>query len=69
MKFFRTIRGFVDDVVKELKRTSWPSRNEVQGTTVVVVVTVVIVSVYLYGVDLLLGTAQKYLLFRGVGGN
>ena len=69
MKFFRTIRGFVDDVVKELKRTSWPSRNEVQGTTVVVVVTVVIVSVYLYGVDLLLGTAQKYLLFRGVAGN
>lgn len=69
MKFFRKIRSFFDDVVKELKRTSWPSRNEVQGTTVVVVVTVVIVSVYLYGVDLLLGTAQKYLLFRGVGGN
>ncbi|HNX19907.1 MAG TPA: preprotein translocase subunit SecE [Acidobacteriota bacterium] len=69
MKFFRKIRSFFDDVVKELKRTSWPSRNEVQGTTVVVVVTVVIVSVYLYGVDLLLGTAQKYLLFRGVAGN
>jgi len=69
VKFFRKIRSFFDDVVKELKRTSWPSRNEVQGTTVVVVVTVVIVSVYLYGVDLLLGTAQKYLLFRGVAGN
>jgi preprotein translocase subunit SecE len=55
VKLWARIRGFVDDVVKELKRTSWPSRTEVQGTTLVVVVAVLIVAVYLGAVDAVLG--------------
>jgi len=56
------VRGFVDDVVKELKRTSWPSRTEVQGTTLVVVVSVVIVAVYLGVVDAVLGKISQLAL-------
>jgi preprotein translocase subunit SecE len=58
-------RGFIDNVVKELKRTSWPSRSEVQGTTLVVVVTVLIVSVYLGAVDAVLGQVTKVLFGLG----
>ena len=47
-------RGFIDSVVKELKRTSWPSRNEVQGTTLVVIVAVLVVAFYLGAVDAVL---------------
>ena len=56
------VRGFVDDVVKELKRTSWPSRTEVQGTTVVVLVTVLILAFYLGFVDAVLGKISQLAL-------
>ncbi|MDQ7008260.1 MAG: preprotein translocase subunit SecE [Acidobacteriota bacterium] len=56
-------RGFVDDVWKELKRTSWPSKQEVYGTTLVVIVATIIVAVYLGLVDLVLATLQKLVLF------
>ena len=63
---WQKIRGFFDDVVKELKRTSWPSRAEVQGTTLVVVVVVLIVAVYLGVVDSLLLVMQQ-AVFKALG--
>jgi preprotein translocase subunit SecE len=60
---WQKIRGFIDDVVKELKRTSWPSRNEVQGTTLVVIVAVMIVAAYLGVVDVMLTFLMRKVLF------
>jgi preprotein translocase subunit SecE len=57
------LRTFFDDVIKELKRTSWPSRAEVQGTTLVVVVAVLIVAGYLGLVDVVLAFLQRMVLF------
>jgi len=57
-------RHFLDDVWKELKRTSWPSKQEVYGTTLVVIVATIIVAVYLGVVDLVLAALQKLVLFR-----
>ncbi len=57
-------REFLENVNKELKRTSWPSQQEVYGTTIVVIVAVIIVSVYLGIVDVLLASIQKLFLFR-----
>jgi len=42
------------EVWSELKKTTWPSKSEVYGTTVVVIVTVLICAFYLWVVDLLL---------------
>ncbi len=63
---WQRIRGFFDDVVKELKRTSWPSRAEVQGTTLVVVVAVLIVAFYLGAVDSVLLLLQQ-AVFKALG--
>jgi preprotein translocase subunit SecE len=60
---WQKIRGFIDDVGKELKRTSWPSRNEVQGTTLVVIVAVLIVAAYLGAVDVVLTVVVRKVLF------
>jgi preprotein translocase subunit SecE len=60
---WQKIRGFIDDVGKELKRTSWPSRNEVQGTTLVVIVAVMIVAAYLGAVDVVLTVVVRKVLF------
>ncbi len=62
MEGITKLRTFLDDVWGELKRTSWPSKPEVQGTTIVVIVTVFIVAGYLYVVDLLLATAHQFVV-------
>ncbi|MCZ6670051.1 MAG: preprotein translocase subunit SecE [Acidobacteria bacterium] len=53
---------FVNEVKAELKRTSWPSWLEVRGTTIVVIITVFIFSIYFYVVDLGLNWFLLHLL-------
>lgn len=48
------ITEFLIDVRSELKKISYPTRNETVGSTTVVIVLVVIVSVFLALTDLLL---------------
>jgi len=62
----RRLKQFLIEVVAELKKTTWPSRREVYGTTVVVIVTVLICAVYLWIVDLGLNKAMK-LVFETLG--
>ena len=45
----------------ELKKTTWPSRREVYGTTLVVIITVLICAFYLFVVDMLLSTGMEWL--------
>ena len=51
MSWLQKIRAFMADVRGELKRTSFPSMKEVQGTTTVVIVTVFIFALFLWVVD------------------
>jgi preprotein translocase subunit SecE len=50
----------------ELKRTTWPTRREVQGTTLVVIVTVFVFAVFLFAVDYVLsqGVTRIFEAFR-----
>ncbi|UCF35341.1 MAG: preprotein translocase subunit SecE [Acidobacteriota bacterium] len=42
---------FAADVKSELKKVTWPSKKEIYGTTIVVIVTVFFFGVYLFVVD------------------
>lgn len=53
------IRGFIRDTRGELRKVSWPSRREARGLTVVVVIVMVVMSLFLFFVDL-----GFYNLFR-----
>lgn len=44
---------FYHDVKLEMRKTSWPTRNEVWSTTVVVLIAVTFFGFYLWGVDFL----------------
>jgi preprotein translocase subunit SecE len=57
---------FYGDVKTELRKVTWPSRKEVYGTTVVVIVTVFFFGLYLSLVDLFLSYGVNYVfeLFR-----
>ena len=56
------LRSFVTDVRSELKKVTWPSRNEVYSTTIVVLATTVFFGFYLYAIDLLLTQVQVLIL-------
>jgi preprotein translocase subunit SecE len=52
------LRQFFIEVRSELKKVTWPGRQEVQSTTIVVVITTVFFGFYLYGLDL--GLSQLF---------
>ena len=55
-------RRFLTEVRNEMSRVTWPSRREVYATTLVVILTSVFFSVYLYGIDLILDGLYRWLL-------
>ncbi len=62
LKKFKT---FSQETWAELKKVTWPSQKDVTGTTIVVIVTVLICAAYLWVVDILLnkGMAQIFKAF------
>jgi preprotein translocase subunit SecE len=59
---FRNIIDFLKDTRKELNNVSWPSRREVTGTTVVVIVSVFFFGIFLFVVDLIVRKGMNYIL-------
>ena len=59
---FREIRDFLKDTRKELNNVSWPGRQEVTGTTVVVIASVIFFGFFLYVVDVIVRTGMNYIL-------
>lgn len=53
-RFWETIVDFLSDVRNELKKVSYPTKNETIGSTTVVLIFCVIMSMYLSFVDSLL---------------
>jgi preprotein translocase subunit SecE len=61
-RFFTRISDFLSEVKAELKKVSFPSRSETIGSTGVVLVLVMIVSIFLSLVDHLLMRLVKVVL-------
>jgi len=61
-KFTDSIREFFNDVRGELKKVSFPTRAETVGSTTVVIVFCIIMSLYLSFVDSLLVWAVSKIL-------
>jgi len=53
--WYKRMVTFVQEVIAELKRTTWPKWDEVRGTTTVVIIAVFIFALFLWAVDLCLG--------------
>ena len=54
LSFGKRIGDFWHNIKLEMRKTTWPTRNEVWSTTVVVLIAVVFFGFYLWGVDLLI---------------
>ncbi|NOX66073.1 MAG: preprotein translocase subunit SecE [Chlorobi bacterium] len=55
------IVNFFNDVVKEMKKVTWPTKDELKESTVVVIVTCLIIAAFTYLIDMIV--AQ---LFKGL---
>ena len=56
------IGSFLSDVRNEMRKVTYPSRKEVQATTVVVIVTVIIFGVYFFVIDTTINSGVQWVL-------
>lgn len=58
------LSGFLKDVRSEMRKVIWPSREEVQSTTTVVLITVFIFAAYFWLIDNIIGRGIEALLHQ-----
>jgi preprotein translocase subunit SecE len=56
------LRSFFVEVRSELKKVTWPGKQEVYSTTIVVIVTTIFFGFYLYGIDLIFSWLLSHVL-------
>ena len=59
---FAELRTFFSEVRAELKKVSWPGKQEVYSTTLVVVFTTVIFGFYLFFADMAFSRVMSFIL-------
>jgi preprotein translocase subunit SecE len=53
--------SFFNDVAREMRKVSWPKRNELQDATVITLVLCLVLSIFTFGVDKIFET-----IIRGI---
>jgi len=59
---YERIKAYLADVLAEMRKVSWPSRNEVRGATVVVLITVAVLTGFIFVVDTVLNHLLQFIL-------
>jgi preprotein translocase subunit SecE len=62
MEFLRRVQQFLREVAAEFRRVSWPSRQDVANSTVVVLALTVAVGLFLFVVDIGLSKVVECIL-------
>lgn len=60
------IKGYFEDLRKEMRLVTWPTWNQVRATTIVVIAAVFVFAFYFWVVDMAVGRAMTKL-FETVG--
>jgi preprotein translocase subunit SecE len=63
------VRQYISDVRSEMKRVTWPGKQEIYGTTVMVILTTFFFGIYFYICDQIFGRAVISVMnyFRHLG--
>jgi len=56
------IVGFFTDVTKEMSKVTWPKKEELRESTVVVMVSCLVIAGFVYVVDLVVATVLRTIL-------
>jgi len=63
-QWWLSTREFFRDVSSEMKKVTWPTRNEVVGTTAVVIVSTIVFALFLWGCDVVFYKAIDFLFTK-----
>ena len=66
-QWMTSTREFFRDTSSEMKKVTWPTGNEVMGTTAVVIVATVVFALFLWGCDVFFYKAIDYLFRKFAG--
>lgn len=55
------IKSFTNEVVKEMKKVSWPTREQLKESTVVVIATTLVITAIVYVIDFLMSGAVNLI--------
>ena len=53
------IIAFFTDVSKEMRKVTWPRREELQESTLIVLIVCGVIALFVYGVDIVVGNILK----------
>jgi preprotein translocase subunit SecE len=56
------IIAFFTDVVKEMKKVTWPRKDELRDSTIIVMVVCGVIAVFVYVIDLAVNYFMKFLI-------
>ena len=59
---FTKVTGFLGNVKAELEKVTWPTRQDTYGSTIIVIVLVLLIAIYLWAVDTGLSTIIRSIL-------
>ena len=62
MGFLRRAQEFMQEVLAEFRKVTWPSRQDLINSTVVVIVVTVVIAFFLGGVDIALARIVERIL-------
>jgi preprotein translocase subunit SecE len=62
MQFVTRIGEFVQEVLSEFRKVTWPSRQELISSTAVVIVVTLVLAFFLGGVDIVLARVVERIL-------
>ncbi len=62
MQFVTQVREFVREVLAEFRKVTWPNRQELINSTVVVIVVTLVLAFFLGGVDIGLARVVERIL-------
>jgi preprotein translocase subunit SecE len=55
------IRSYIAETREELRKCTWPTRDELKGSTVVVVVTMFILGMFTVAVDFIMSQVMRFI--------
>ncbi|MGB2959059.1 MAG: preprotein translocase subunit SecE [Bacteroidota bacterium] len=56
------IIGFFTDVVKEMNKVTWPKKEELRESTIVVLVVCIVIAAFVYAVDMVVSELLHQIL-------
>ena len=59
MNMKEKIKNFFEDVVKEMKKVTWPTKAELIESTKIVIVVCIVLSLFTYVIDMIINQAFK----------